>query len=457
MDLEQAIDLQESGLQAFGAPDFGPQESALQSHVAAWPRALARADSGWWRAATCSVFLSWVLAGCSGGSPQPSLSDSAAGTTRMASGVAQAGVGRIPNERLEELQFKSIWVNTELRQRVVQAWHSGTDVYVTTERRDEAEQVKYTLIKINGETGIVDWTFPLRGKLDHRPTAYQYPRELQGTRAPELYLSQETVIYCIDDRFGAENYRIEVQVPISTPVAVAQDHIIFGSWNNRAYGYSKNRRLEEWTYITGSPITADPVVGGVNVYFGSEDNSLYCLNIGAGFQQGKSWDKASGGKIVAAPVFYNSRVYYGSWDYKVYCRDEYQGLLRWSYPCEAPVVAPVFPFRDMIYAVATREDQGTHHRLVALDRATGRRAWERPGMKQVLAADPYHCFVLDAQKTLFALRHEDGAPTWQLDCARFDFVLGQDADQGRASDRQGRMVVIQSGAQGFLQCIEPRR
>lgn len=391
-----------------------------------------------------ATLLLTLLSACAGGTPQGS-SDSMA-----AMGATDAGMVQIKDARLEEVQFRSLWTS-RLRSKVEQAWFLGENLYVTT-----ASSSRYNLVKINGESGFIDWTYPLEGKLDYEPGVYIYPKELRGSRSAEVYIVQNDVVHCIDDQFGAESFRVELGFPVSTSVSASPDHFFVGSWNRRMYCFSKAKRLEEWSYVTDATITAPASIGGVNVFFGSEDSNLYCLNIGAGYQDGKSWTRSTGGKIVASPVYYSNRVYFGSWDYKVYCLDEYQGLLRWTYPCEAPISQPVFVYGDSVLAVAHEEMRGKRSwKLISLNRSQGGRRWERDGLTRVLSVDAFHCFALDTKNGIQALRLEDGVPSWTLDVAQFAFVIGQDADQGRARDRVGRIYLVTSD--GNVQAIQPRR
>ncbi|MEM7166437.1 MAG: PQQ-binding-like beta-propeller repeat protein [Planctomycetota bacterium] len=402
-----------------------------------------------------------LFAGCSGVTPRSvSLGDSAPSDSMdMGGGSAAAKALQVDDKRLEEIQFRSLWTNTQLKGMIAQAWFSGEDLYIVrskTSGSGDNRKTSYDLLRVNGVTGIVDWSFALSGKLEFAPTAYHYPAEMQESHPSELYIVQDDVVYCIDNRYGAENYRVDVGFPVSTSIAVSQDNFIVASWNRRVYGFSKASQLEAWTYITDAVITATPVIGGLDVYVGSEDNNLYALNVGAGWVEGKSWKQATGGKIVSRPLYYSDRVYFGSWDYKVYCRDSYKGLLRWGYPAQAPITQPVGLFREWVFAITTTEHRADRSwRLLALDRSEGKKRWERSDIREILAADPFHCFAMDGSRTLHALRLEDGVGSWSLDMSNFDFVLGQDADQGRARERLGRMFLISK--KGLIQAIEPRR
>lgn len=399
------------------------------------------------------LFLAPVLfAGCAG-SPDTPTPPANAGSNG-ASWVGSATSAGLSEEQLEEIHFANVWrpvVNLKIG--VEQAWLAGGNVYLTT--ADGSDD--YKLLKIDGETGLVRWSFDLPlGKLEKQPHFYRYPKELRDTNPDELWLVQNDTIYCLDDAEGAENYHIECKFPISTAIASAQDHVFVGSWNKRMYAISKSKRLEEWSHITEAPITASAEVGQLNVFFGSEDNHVYCLNIGGGYQPGKSWAEPTGGKIVSTPLFDSSRVYVGSWDYKVYCFDEYQGFQRWTYPTGAPVVTPLFSYKDYLFAVS-EDDRGGRksYKLIALGRNDGLLKWERADMKRVIAADAFNCYALDDENQLHALRLTDGEGAWTLDVRGFKFVLSQDAERGRRRDLEGRIYMVSGN--GVIQAIRPRR
>ncbi len=382
--------------------------------------------------------------GCSGGNPgKPNTSN-----TQEPLVTKKVQMGEIPVSELEKRNLKTLWTHP-LGRRIDQAWFLLENIYITS-----PNERRYDLLKINGETGLVDWIFPLEGKLQFAPSVYRYVRELRATHPDELFVIQNDQIYCIDDQYGAENYRISCGFPVSTSVAPDQDLVLVGSWNKRIYSLSKASRLQGWTYITGAPLTAPLEISGGNVYAASEDSIVYCLSLTAGFVPGKSWSHATGGKIVIKPLFYHNRIYLGSWDYKVYCLEQFEGHERWSYPSGAPVTRSLFPFRDAVFAVSESEGP-LKWSLVCLDDSDGRRKWERPGMQRVVAADGLYCYVLDSERYLQALRLDDGKSAWRLDVRAFKYVLTQDAEQGRARELWGRIYL--ANRDGLMQAIQPRR
>lgn len=402
--------------------------------------------------ATSCLALCVVFAGCSGATPKEPMGDTPRRAEPMASKSSAVGISE---KRLEEIHFKNLWTNP-LGTRIEQAWFLLDNLYVTT----VDENGHYRLLRVNGETGLVDWVFDLEGKLEFRPDVYRYPKELRASHPEEVFIVQNDEIYDIDNRNGAQNNRpFKCDFPVSTPVTAAQDYLIIGSWNKRVYGLKKNTGDQAWTYITEDPITAAPEIGGVNAYVGSEDGFVYQFNIGAGYEPTKNWKPhATGGKIVAQPLYFAGRIFVGSWDYKVYCLEEYQGFQRWSYIAGAPVTKRIFPFRDWVFAISEQElAQGPEKwKVSCLRAADGKEVWHQDGYQEVAAVDALQCYAVGAKGKLVALRLEDGKTQWTLDdAAKFDFILSQDADKGRSRNLLGRIYLVSKS--GYLQAIEPRR
>lgn len=364
------------------------------------------------------------------------------------------GARAVNDARLEEIGFQSLWKNPtggEIRQ----AWCVGGNVYVVRPGTDQP----YLLERLDGETGLTVWTFPLQVLLDHPPRVYSYPAELRAMNPDEVYILQEDELIGIDDRFGAKNFGVSLQFPASTAPVPGQDHIFVGSWNRRLYAISKKTRLEQWSYITDDSITAEPIVGPGNVYFGSEDQIVYSLTRAGGYVPGRSWALQTGARISAPALIYGDRIFVGSHDYKTYCLEDVgaEAYIRWAYPCGAPVVQRPFAFRDWIFSVTqeSRSDGPDRWNLLSIGAVRGDLRWEQSDIVEVLAADALHVYALDTAGNVRAIRLEDGAVDWTLSTSGYATVLGQDARLGSDKAWWGRMFLISSD--GTVQAIRPRR
>jgi hypothetical protein len=73
---------------------------------------------------------------------------------------------------------------------------------------------------------------------------------------------------------------------------------------------------------------SSPAVADGNVYIGSSDDKVYCLDAGTG---AFIWEYTTGGDVFSSPAVANGKLYVGSWDNKVYCLNSFTGGLVWRY------------------------------------------------------------------------------------------------------------------------------
>ena len=99
--------------------------------------------------------------------------------------------------------------------------------------------------------------------------------------------------------------------------------------NNVAYiGWSDNSLLsavevstgkEKWKFQSGSLVYTKPFLTGKDVYFGSADENLYCLQKSSGE---KRWSYKTGGCIYSSPIIDSNTIYVGSDDGFFYAIEE---------------------------------------------------------------------------------------------------------------------------------------
>jgi|GEM_PF-679247 len=125
-------------------------------------------------------------------------------------------------------------------------------------------------------------------------------------------------VYCLNSTTGKEvwkkhfeNEKGEKSALIAATPAVIEDMVILPT------GYDKMVRCFYqdtgeivWEYRTGSWNYSSPAIGGKYVYFGSDDQNLYCLNWRTGQE---IWKGNLGYIIEASPVIYDQAVYVGTW------------------------------------------------------------------------------------------------------------------------------------------------
>jgi len=114
---------------------------------------------------------------------------------------------------------------------------------------------------------------------------------------------------------------------LSSP-AVVDGNVYLGSWDNYVYCLDVSSGNLVWKYLTGDEVWSHPAVADGKVYIGSEDHNFYCLDA---FNGGLLWNYTTGNMVTSSAGVVGGRVYFGSDDYNVYCLDAANGNLIWNY------------------------------------------------------------------------------------------------------------------------------
>lgn len=85
---------------------------------------------------------------------------------------------------------------------------------------------------------------------------------------------------------------------------------------------------QRWSFSTKGWVGAAPAVDGNDVFIGSQDTMIYCVNKDTGE---KKWEFPTGSRIAATPVVRKNRVFASSCDGRMYCIDRKTGAEVWRY------------------------------------------------------------------------------------------------------------------------------
>jgi eukaryotic-like serine/threonine-protein kinase len=155
------------------------------------------------------------------------------------------------------------------------------------------------------------------------------------------------------------------------------DYIYVGGYDGRLRVYNWKDRIEapvaEYPAEEGKFTGA--IVGGIlfdggNIYFGSADGNIYCLNADPK-QLVHKWSYATGDKVWAVPVIVDGVLYATSFDHKIYALDALDGSPVWDQPYETEGVISAAP---LIYN-GTLYVGGFDRYMYALDAASGKLKW----------------------------------------------------------------------------------
>jgi hypothetical protein len=361
----------------------------------------------------------------------------------MKTSAADAGFS---DRQVGPLGLNVIW-SYHHSSKIQQAFEANGNLYLVS----AAKKSGYVLVKIDGVSGLPLWTYRLEVPLQFAPTVYVYPDELKATSPDELFIVERGSVFCIDDRFGARNYKIPCNFPISTSVGAGLENLVLGGYDMRVYGLSKKNRYVSWTFLTSGGISATPLNHGGRTYIGSEDGSLYALNLGMGFVRGDSWNYKTLDRIESSPTIAGDRIYVSSQDTKVHCISDVgdESFLNWQTPLGLPVIGNPVVAGNSLYAVLRDERYSGDpiQELASLDTADGKEKWRQEGIVSILTASRNEVWVKNNTGHLMSLNASDGSTRWSLDVSDGLDLLTPAGD----------VAVVTVHENGLVQRIDQRR
>jgi outer membrane protein assembly factor BamB len=142
-------------------------------------------------------------------------------------------------------------------------------------------------------------------------------------------------------------------------------------------------------HLRPDPSATQPISVGKDVYFGTADGAVVCLERGSGAERWRYW---TAGAIRAAPTWALGRLYVGSSDGWAYCLDAASGKLCWRYRVAMeerrlallgrlgsawPVWSSVLVHDGVAYAAAGLRGKLDGSTLCALDARSGAVKWRK--------------------------------------------------------------------------------
>ena len=149
-----------------------------------------------------------------------------------------------------------------------------------------------------------------------------------------LPIFDQSRIAVIDLKAGRLRWSFQAKGWIYGEPTVTEDKVFFGSQDNRLYCLDKKRKTLLWAFPTKSRIEAGVAYQNGSVYFGSCDGRFYRANAESGKEV---WSyqtpnvKGARTAIYSAPLCTEDAVYFGSFDGHLYCLKIDNGQLNWRF------------------------------------------------------------------------------------------------------------------------------
>lgn len=179
----------------------------------------------------------------------------------------------------------------------------------------------------------------------------------------------------IDTVTGKQIWAYEIAGDIfSSPCNVDDDMMIFvGSINNTIYALDECSGNIRWKFETGGEVWSSPSYNGSEIFIGSDDGFIYCLNL-----DGKLlWKTKLNGRIrSSSPCLssvdehQNSSVFIGTYNGGMFCLNQSNGIIRWSKHITKPVMASPATINDKVFFAAS--DQ----KIYCLQKKDGSSIWD---------------------------------------------------------------------------------
>jgi outer membrane protein assembly factor BamB len=211
--------------------------------------------------------------------------------------------------------------------------------------------------------------------------------------------------------------------PLWAGPVVAGPRVYAGDDSGRVHCLNKDSGRLDWSFRTGGAIRGRVLVEGQDLYVASDDGRLYRLDAGSGERRWavqvestavvrqpigdpeSIWDRYG-----SDPVLGEEHLYLGTHDGRVLALDPETGATKWAYRTGGPILAAVRVDGDRVYA-------GSYDgRVHALDAASGKALWTFDTRGPVvstpaLAGD--RIVVGSRSYDLYALATADGRPLWK--------------------------------------------
>lgn len=207
-----------------------------------------------------------------------------------------------------------------------------------------------------------------------------------------------------------ELWRVSTGGTIESSPAVVDGTVVIGSNDGTLYALDIASGAKIWTFDAGSPVDGSPTISDGIVYVGTQNGILVAVD----FSDGTEIWRFEGTREGTSPLVVDGTVFAGSWQSNtLFALDAKSGAQRWTFEADAPFIR-VGAYADGIVYYPSRE--GVLH---AVDAATGEERWsfsmdtpvdvDSPAVVNGIVYQPTY----QAGNTLYAIDAVTGSELWR--------------------------------------------
>ena len=212
------------------------------------------------------------------------------------------------------------------------------------------------LYAVNIETGQQKWEFKTNNYWMYGQSEYIWMSSSPAIANGVVYVgSDDGYLYAVDIKTGQQKWEFQTGAVRSSPV-IADGVVYLGSQDGNLYAVDIKTKQEKWKFETERsnylpmrpgetdeskykmswPINSSPAISDVVIYFGSDDDYLYAVNIKAGQE---NWKFKTEGNVMSSPAIADGMVYFGSWDGHLYAVNTKTGQEKWKFRTKGKVLS----------------------------------------------------------------------------------------------------------------------
>ncbi|MCK4601807.1 MAG: PQQ-binding-like beta-propeller repeat protein [Phycisphaerae bacterium] len=319
------------------------------------------------------------------------------------------------------------------------------------------------LIAVDAKRGVVKWACSVAegGKPVFRPTHADglaitehvpgigemlSPKRSTGATFDAVLVNTLSYVLVLDRDTGRQYRKIALQHVANTGGASDGKYFFYGSTDGWCRAVYINEAEPAWGVSSDDVIKAPVRYYGGRVYFGSQDDRLYAVQVGV--QPKKQWVSQLRGPVLAAFHVGRRGCFVPGGDRRIYALDKLTGRSIWQpFVCRGRLVQPIQVTAATIFQYAEGDN------FYAINRATGRARWTMPTGHKVLAAMDGDIYLLDSDGNLHIFDEILGPAGGKTTLAMTGlelFVGNTTAAAIFAATRDGRLFCIRQLKAGYL-------
>lgn len=179
-----------------------------------------------------------------------------------------------------------------------------------------------------------------------------------------IFFASKNRFYAADSSTGELKWRfpegdtVDSKVPEVTATPTTNGEFVFvPTADGRMSAFKADEGQLIWQFQTGAAIHSSPTLVGDRLFFGSDDDFVYCINAKTGDLMWKSNDHLKPAPLsddaTGSPVYYNGVIYINSSDMKLFALEAESGKIIWRQRLTSPSldISPV-AFNGKVYLAA---------------------------------------------------------------------------------------------------------